>query len=59
MSHCRRVQSAVAADAFRAFVAALEGNAVDLTEGNYAELSQLCEEFGFDGLIAQLSLFQP
>jgi hypothetical protein len=34
-----RVQAAVAADAFRAFVAALEGNAVDITEGNYADLS--------------------
>jgi hypothetical protein len=54
-----RVQAAVAADVFRAFVAALEGNAVDITEGNYADLSQLCEEFGFDGLTGQLSLFQP
>jgi hypothetical protein len=54
-----RVQSAVAADAFRAFVAVIEGNAFDITEGNSAELSQLCEEFGFDGLTAQLSLFQP
>jgi hypothetical protein len=52
------VQSAVAADAFWVFVAALECNAVDITEGNSAELSQLCEEFGFDGLTAQLSLFQ-
>jgi hypothetical protein len=49
----------VAADAFQAFVAALEGNPVGINEGNYAELSQLCEEFGFDGLTAQLSMFQP
>jgi hypothetical protein len=54
-----RVQSAVGADVFQAFVAALKGNAVDITEGNYAELSQLCEEFGFDGLTGQLSMFQP
>jgi hypothetical protein len=54
-----RVQSAIATDAFRAFIAAIEGNAVDITEVNCAELSQLCEEFGFDGLTAQLSMFQP
>jgi hypothetical protein len=54
-----RVQSAVAADAFQVFVATVEGNAVDITEGNYAELSPLCEEFGFDGLTVQLSMFQP
>jgi hypothetical protein len=53
-----RVQSAVAVVAFRTFVAALEGNAVDITQWNSAELSQLCEEFGFDGLPEQLSLFQ-
>jgi hypothetical protein len=53
------VQSAVAADALRAFIAALEGNAADITERNSARVSQLCEEFGFDGLTAQLSMFQP
>jgi hypothetical protein len=46
-------------NAFRTFVAALEGNAVDITKENYAELSQLCAEFGFDDLISQqLSMFQ-
>jgi hypothetical protein len=49
-----RVQSAVAADSFLAFVAVLEGKAADITEGNYAELSQLCEEFGFAGLTAAM-----
>jgi hypothetical protein len=39
-------------------VDALEGNAVDVTEGNNMELSLLCNEFGFDGLTAQLSMFQ-
>jgi hypothetical protein len=52
-----RIQSRVAADAFQAFVAALDGNPVGSNEGNSAELSQLCEEFGFDGLTAELSMF--
>jgi hypothetical protein len=49
-----RVRSAVSADSFRVFVAALEGKAVDMTEMNCANLSQLCEEFGFGGLTAAL-----
>jgi hypothetical protein len=40
-------------DAFRVFVGALEGHAIDITEENYAELSQLCAQFGFNGLTAQ------
>jgi hypothetical protein len=54
-----RIQSAVVADDFQAFVAVLEGNAVAVTERNYAELSQLDKEFSFAVLTAQLSLFQP
>jgi hypothetical protein len=42
-----------------AFVAALEVNAVDITEANCAELSQLCDEFGSDGLTAQLPMYEP
>jgi hypothetical protein len=53
------IKSSVSVEVFRAFVATLEGNAADITEGNYTGLSQLCQEFGFDGLHAKLSAFQP
>jgi hypothetical protein len=49
-----RVQSAVSAASFLVFVAALEGKAVNITERNCAELSQLYEEFGFGDLTAAL-----
>jgi hypothetical protein len=49
--------SAIQTGAFRAFVSALERKAVDITEENYAQSSLLCEKFGFDGLIPQLSIF--
>jgi hypothetical protein len=44
------VHSAVGTDAFRAFVAAVDGNAVDFIQGNHVKLSQLCEEFGLCNL---------
>jgi hypothetical protein len=53
------LQSAVADDVLQSFVAAIESNAVDISERNHAELSQLCEEFGFDCLSDQLSMLQP
>jgi hypothetical protein len=53
-----RIPSGAAADAFQVLVAALESNPVGMNKGNSAELSQLCEEFGFDGLTAQLSMFR-
>jgi hypothetical protein len=36
-------------EAFQAF-AVIEGNPIDIDEGNDAELSRLCGEFGCDGL---------
>jgi predicted RNase H-like nuclease (RuvC/YqgF family) len=37
----------------------LEGNAIDITDTNFTELKQLCEEFGFSEIAAQLSEFHP
>jgi hypothetical protein len=51
--------SVQSADPFQTLVRSLEGNAVNITKGNCTELSQLCEEFAFDDLTAQLSMFQP
>jgi hypothetical protein len=53
-----RVESPILAEVFRAFVSALEGGAVEITSANWAPLSLLSEEFGFDSLAADLSAFR-
>jgi hypothetical protein len=53
------VQLTMSVDAFQAFASALEGKTVDITEGNYAGLSQLCDESCFADLKPQLSMFEP
>jgi hypothetical protein len=52
-----RIHSAIAADESAAFVAAIKGNAFNITKWTCAELSQLCKGFGFDGLSGRLSMF--
>jgi hypothetical protein len=42
---------------FQEFVAALERDAVKITDTNFTELSQLCEELGFAEFAAKLSKF--
>jgi hypothetical protein len=37
----------------------LEGNAINITNGNFPELKGLCEEFAFSGLAVKLSEFRP
>jgi hypothetical protein len=54
-----RVESPIPAEVFRAFVSGLEGGAVKITSANWAPLSLLSEEFGFDSLSADLSAFRP
>jgi hypothetical protein len=54
-----RVQSPVSLSIFREFLSALEGNAINITDTNFTELHQLCEEFGFSELTAKLSEFCP
>jgi hypothetical protein len=44
---------------FQIFVAALEGNPIDITDKNFVSLSHLFETFGFDGLTTQLPILQP
>jgi hypothetical protein len=53
-----RVESPVPAEVLRAFVSALEGGAIATTAANWAPLSLLSEEFGFDSLSADLSAFR-
>jgi hypothetical protein len=54
-----RVQSSVSLSIFREFLSALEGNAINITDTNFRELHQLCEEFCFSELAAKLSEFRP
>jgi hypothetical protein len=54
-----RVQSPVSLSIFREFLSALEGNAINITDTNFTELRQLCEEFDFSELSAKLSEFRP
>jgi hypothetical protein len=52
-----RVQSPVSLSIFREFLSALKGNAITITDTNFTELHQLCEEFGFSEIAAKLSKF--
>jgi hypothetical protein len=54
-----RVQSPVSLSIFREFISALEGNAINITNTNFTELQQLCEEFGFSEFATKLSKFIP
>jgi hypothetical protein len=42
-----RIQSSVSLSIFREFLSALEGNSINITDTNFTELQQLCNEFGF------------
>jgi hypothetical protein len=50
--------SRVSVNNFREFVSALEGTTVQVTNNNFKALSQLCKEFRFRDLAAQLSQFR-
>jgi hypothetical protein len=52
------VQSAVSLDEFREFSSALKDQPIDIKDRNLAVLSQLTEEFGFEALLAKLSIHQ-
>jgi hypothetical protein len=54
-----QVQSSVTLPIFREFASELEGNAVTVTDTNFAGLRRLCEEFGFGEFAVKLSNFQP
>jgi hypothetical protein len=54
-----RIESSVSLSIFREFLSALEGNAINITDTNFTELHQLCDEFGFTELAAKLSEFRP
>jgi hypothetical protein len=49
-----RAQSAIAADAFQAFLATLEGTTAAIIERTSTQRSQQCREFGFAGMPARL-----
>jgi hypothetical protein len=51
------LKSQVSLDDFRVFISALTGAAVTIKNDNFRGLSQLCEEFQFRDLAAQLSRF--
>jgi hypothetical protein len=53
------VASPIPASVFRAFVSGLEGSSIEITSANWAPLSLLSDEFGFDSLSADLSAFRP
>jgi hypothetical protein len=52
------VRASVPLSLFRDFVAALEGEAIQITNGTVGGLSLLCAEFGFQALTAKLSEFR-
>jgi hypothetical protein len=52
------LKSPVSLEDFRAVVAAVAGTAVTIKNNNFRGLSQLCAEFGFGDLAAQLSQFR-
>jgi hypothetical protein len=54
-----RVQSPVSLSIFRVFIAALEGNAMNITDTNFRERQRLCEESGFSEIAMKLSEFHP
>jgi FtsZ-binding cell division protein ZapB len=54
-----RVESSVTLPLFRAFVSALEGKEVKITDTNFTGLQRLCEEFGFSEFATKLSKFRP
>jgi Fe-S-cluster formation regulator IscX/YfhJ len=58
VSPCR-VQSLVPLSIFREFLSALERNTINITDTNFTELHQLCEEFGFSEIAAKLTEFHP
>jgi signal transduction histidine kinase len=41
------------------FLSALDGNAIKITDTNFTDLDQLCDEFGFTELATKLSEFRP
>jgi hypothetical protein len=42
------VKSTVSTEIFRTFLSALNGDAIEVTKENFASLSELCKEFGFE-----------
>jgi hypothetical protein len=52
-----RVQSAVKEDSFQVCVSALGGMELAITTTNMDDLHLLCDEFGFTGLLTQVSNF--
>jgi hypothetical protein len=52
------VKSSVSLEVFREFLSALDGFAVAIGSANFAGLSLLCAEFGFEGLRERLSEFR-
>jgi hypothetical protein len=59
LSAAYRIESSIPAEVFRVFVSALKGSAMKITDANWAPLSLLSEELGFDLLSAYLSAFRP
>jgi hypothetical protein len=51
------LRSRVSTPSFEEFLSAIEGNSATVTESNYADLNLLCKEFGYSGLVNQLSAF--
>jgi hypothetical protein len=54
-----RVESPISLSIFREFISAFEGNAINITDRNFRELHQLCQEFGSSEVTAKLSEFCP
>jgi hypothetical protein len=52
------VTSSVTFPAFFQFVAALEGDEIEITKENFADLLRLSDEFGFEALSEKLSYFR-
>jgi hypothetical protein len=52
------VQFSVPISLFQQFVDELQGKEIEITASNYSGFCQLCEEFGYSSLSAQLSVFR-
>jgi hypothetical protein len=52
------VKSSVPIEVFRTFISALDDGVIEITKSNFAELSLLSTEFGFEAMSARLSAFR-
>jgi hypothetical protein len=53
-----RIESRVSSDSLRVFIGAIGGAAAEISDGNFGDLSQLCDEFKFIELAKRIGDWQ-